>query len=494
MTSTAHGTPTSALCADGSTLYIDGEWQTSVQTYRRVDPAAPERVTGVFASASPQDVSRGYTAASRAQQDWADTPAPARASVLRRAADILEGRLDDAAHRLTSDMGKAIRDAQAEVQRSVAILRYYSGELLQPAGETYPSADAGTLLMTIEQPLGIVCAVTPWNFPFAIPTWKLAPALGFGNSVVWKPAEAASGSAVFLTEVLVEAGIPRGVLNLITGSGRTLSSALTGDQRLSGVTFTGSNAVGSKLRQAVSDRNVKVQLELGGKNPAIVLSDADLADAANQIARGAMLATGQRCTATSRVYVQKQITAAFVDLLLARISALTVGDPLRETTDIGPLASAEQRDTVASYLELARAEGARVLLGGRIDDNSCFAEPTVLTRVPSDSRLWSEEIFGPVLLIAEVDDYSSALAAANDSEFGLSASLFTSDIGTAIDFARRVQSGLVHINRETATVEPHVPFGGIKASSSMQREQGKAARGFFTTTKTVYIRTPSHHQ
>jgi acyl-CoA reductase-like NAD-dependent aldehyde dehydrogenase len=318
--------------------------------------------------------------------------------------------------------------------------------------------------------------------------------LGFGNAVVWKPAEAASGSAVFLTETLVEAGLPRGVLNLITGSGRALSGALTGDQRLSGLTFTGSDGVGSKLRQAVSDRNVKVQLELGGKNPAIVLDDADLADAADQIARGAMGATGQRCTATSRVYVQKGVAARFVDLLLAHIRDLQVGDPRSQTTDIGPLASAEQRDTVASYIEMAQSDGAHILLGGQVDQMSCFAEPTVLSRVAADSRLWREEIFGPVLLIAEVDDYDSALEAANDSEYGLSASLFTSDIGTALDFARRSQSGLVHINRETATVEPHVPFGGIKGSSSMQREQGKAARAFFTTTKTVYIRTRSRRQ
>jgi acyl-CoA reductase-like NAD-dependent aldehyde dehydrogenase len=265
---------------------------------------------------------------------------------------------------------------------------------------------------------------------------------------------------------------------------------LTGQRRLSALTFTGSNNVGDRLRQAVSDRNVKIQLELGGKNPAIVLNDADLDDAADQVARGAMLSTGQRCTATSRVYVEKGVAARFTELLLARIKAFTVGDPFNDTTDIGPLASIEQRDTVASYLEVARAGGARVLLGGEIDDRGCFADPTVLTDVPPESRLSREEIFGPVLVLSEVDSYASALAAANNTDFGLSASVFTSNIGTALDFARRIESGLVHVNRETASVEPHVPFGGIKASSSMQREQGKAARAFFTTTKTVYVRTP----
>ncbi len=474
----------------GTTLLIGGTWTSATDSYNRFDPSRPDRLTGAYASATPAQVAAAYDAASAAQPAWAATPAPARADVLRRAADLLESRREAAAHRLTADMGKAIRDARAEVLRSVAILRYFSGELLQPSGETYPSADPSTTLLTLEEPLGVVCAITPWNFPFAIPTWKLAPALGFGNAVVWKPAESASGSAVVLAEVLIAAGLPDGVLNVVTGKGRTISASLTGDPRLAALTFTGSNGVGVRLRLAVADRNVKVQLELGGKNPAIVLADADLDDAAVQIVRGAMLSTGQRCTATSRVYVERAAASRLCELLRQQVDTLVVGDPYDEATDLGPLASAEQRDTVAGYLQIARDEQAEVVTGGSVDaEGGFFMAPTVLTAVDRDSALVREEIFGPVLVVEEVDDFEAALKAANDTEFGLSSAVFTRDLAKAMEFARRTQSGLVHINRETASVEPHVPFGGVKGSSSMHREQGKAARGFFTTTKTVYLRT-----
>jgi len=472
----------------GRTLLLDGVWTEGAAKFSREDPARGDRQTGCYASADSADTDRAFAAADRAQPGWAATPAPARAEILRTAADLLTARLEEAAERLTLDMGKAIRDARAEVLRSVAILRYFGGELFQPEGETYPSSDPDTTLMTVEQPLGVVCAITPWNFPFAIPTWKLAPAIGFGNAVVWKAAEAASGSAVLLTEIFLAAGLPNGVLNLLTGSGSALSSALTGDARLAALTFTGSGAVGVRLRQAVADRNVKVQLELGGKNPAIVLADADLEDAAIQVARGAMLSTGQRCTATSRVFVERSIAPRFRDLLCQRVNAFQVGDPREETTDIGPLASTEQRDTVMGYLRLAERENAQTLTGGTLAGDSCFAAPTVLTGVKSDSALMRDEIFGPVLVVQEIANFQEALDAANDTEFGLSSALFTRDLAKALRFIRESQSGVVHVNRETAGAEPHVPFGGLKGSSSMSREQGKAARAFFTTTKTVYLR------
>jgi aldehyde dehydrogenase (NAD+) len=479
----------SSLVADGTTLFIDGRWSDGPETYERFDPSDLTRSTGVFAAASGELVRRAYDAAAAAQPAWAATPAPARAEVLARAADLLAERAEDGARRLTADMGKAIRDARAEVLRSAAILRYFAGELMQPIGETYASADPSTMLFTVEQPLGVVCAITPWNFPFAIPTWKLAPALGFGNAVVWKPAEAASGSAVFLTETLAEAGIPDGVLNLLTGHGRSMSAELTGSPLLAALTFTGSGAVGSRLRAAIADRNVKVQLELGGKNPAIVLADADLEDAATQVVRGAMLSTGQRCTATSRAYVERSIFGQFVELLRERMRGMTVGDPFDEATDIGPLASVEQRETVTGYLELAEREQVGVIVGGAVPESGCFVAPALLTGVDPASALMREEIFGPVLVLQEIDGFEDGIAAANDTEFGLSSALFTRDIAKATAFIRRTQSGVVHVNRETAGVEPHVPFGGIKGSSSMSREQGKAARQFFTTTKTVYLRS-----
>jgi acyl-CoA reductase-like NAD-dependent aldehyde dehydrogenase len=476
--------------ASADTLFIDGHWRSASDTYDCFDPSSPSRATGRFAAAAAADVCAAYEAAGTAQHAWGLVPAPERAAILSQAAALVVERVEDAARRLTADMGKCIRDARGEVLRSAAILRYFAGELVQPAGETYASADPSTMLYTLEQPLGVVCAITPWNFPFAIPAWKLAPALAFGNPVVWKPAETASGSAVLLTQALVDAGLPDGVLNLITGNGEALSAVLTGDPNLAALTFTGSGAVGTRLRQAVADRNVKIQLELGGKNPAIVLADADLEDAALQVGRGAMLATGQRCTATSRVYVEHAVLDEFTALLKATIEELTVGDPYDEATDIGPLASAQQRNAVAGYLELAAAEGAQVITGGTIDQpGGCFVAPTVLTGVAANSRIIREEIFGPILVLEPTDGLEQALVSANDTEFGLSSAVFTRDLAAAMRFVRGTESGVVHINRETAGVEPHVPFGGIKGSSSLSREQGKAARQFFTTTKTVYLRS-----
>ena len=401
-----------------------------------------------------------------------------------------EARVDEAARRLVADIGKPIRDAKAEALRACAIFRYHAGEALGPEGETYPSAADDTMVVTLSEPVGVVCALTPWNFPLAIPAWKLAPALGCGNPVVWKPATAASGSAVLLAEILVEAGVPPGALNLLTGPGAELSEALTADPRLAALTFTGSVATGRGLDRAVAGRGVKVQLELGGKNPAIVLADADLADAADQVCRGAMIATGQRCTATSRVYVEDPAFDEFAGALVERVEALRVDDPYDEATDVGPLASVEQLRKVGGYLDLASAEGCEVLAGGGYSEpeRGFWVEPTVLTGVGSESALMREEIFGPVAVLAPVSGFEAAIAAANDTEFGLSAAIFTRDLGRAMAFAREIEAGQVHVNRETAGAEPHAPFGGLKGSSNMQREQGRAAKRFFTNTKTVYAR------
>lgn len=475
---------------DSATLLIDGDWRSTDSTYERTDPAAPTRVTGRYAVATAADVGEAFSAATRAQARWAATAATQRAAVLQRAAELLEQRVDEATETLIADTGKARRDARGEVLRGVAILRFHAGAVLQASGETFSGADPDTLLMTLAEPVGVVTAITPWNFPVAIPLWKLAPALVYGNAVVWKPANAASGSAVLLARVLVDAGLPAGVLSLITGSGSELSRPLTGDPAVAAITFTGSVGVGLTLKRAVADRTVKLQLELGGKNPAIVLADADLPDAAEQIARGAMLQTGQRCTATSRVYVDRSVRDRFVELLVERVRAFRVGDPFDERTDIGPLASIEQHRTVGEYLALARDPTITIATGGGIGDpaGGYYVEPTVLLNVPDDHRLVREEIFGPVLCVTAVDGFDDALARANDTEFGLSSGVFTRDLATALRFARGTASGLVHVNRETAGVEPHLPFGGLKGSSSMQREQGMAARDFFTNVKTVYVR------
>lgn len=475
---------------DRPSIYIDGAWRGAERAYARQDPADLQVTTGTYAAASPDDVAAAYAAAARAQPAWAAASASARSEVLRRAAEILESRVEEATAALIADVGKAHRDARGEVLRGAAILRYHAGAALQASGETYGASDPSTLLFTLREPIGVVAAITPWNFPVAIPLWKIAPALVYGNAVVWKPADAASGSAVLLTEVLEAAGLPAGTLNLITGSGRELSEALTSDPALAGLTFTGSVGVGQALERALGGRTVKLQLELGGKNPVIVLGDADVDDAVEQIARGAMLQAGQRCTATSRVYVERTVRDELVDKLVTRVEAFRVGDPRDPDTEIGPVASKQQFDTISGYLERAAADGLSVVCGGTgsTADGGFFVAPTVITDVPEDHPLVREEVFGPVLVVNAIDGLDEALAKANDTEFGLSSGIFTRDLGAALRFARATQSGLVHVNRETAGVEVNVPFGGVKSSSSMNREQGMAAREFFTVEKTVYMR------
>lgn len=475
---------------DGTTLLIDGKWIGSASTTQCFDPADLTVVTGVFAEADARHVDAAYAAAAAAAPGWASTSMVDRTQILLQAATILESRAESCAQRLTADIGKIIRDARSEVLRSVSTLRYYAAELAQPIGNTYHSSSDDTFLFTVREPVGVVCAITPWNFPFAIPAFKLSPALAYGNTVVWKPAEAASCSAVLFAEILQEAGLPPGVLNLVTGNGATLSDSLTDDPRLSALTFTGSNAVGNQLRKAVSGHNVRIQLELGGKNPAIVLSDANIADAAAQITRGAMFATGQRCTATSRVYVQRDVMDEFCRHLVNGVTALRVGNPFDDVTDVGPLASRGQRTKVLEYLSIAASEKATFLTGEgqAARDHDCFVDPTVLADLSPASRVTREEIFGPVAVLAPFDTYEDAVTAANDTNYGLSAALFTANINAAMDFVRKSESGLVHINRETAGIEHHVPFGGAKESGSMSKELGKAAREFFTNSKTVYLR------
>ena len=413
-----------------------------------------------------------------------------RGDVLRRAADLLEGRTEAASRRLTADMGKAISDARAEAGLAVSILPYHAADALQPSGATYPSAEPDTLLMTISEPVGVVCAITPWNFPLAVPAWEAAPALA-----VRQRRRLEAGGGRIGVGALAGPGARRGracpaFSRVPTGSGaRALRITHVGPvTRRAHLHRVGGGR--HPVESAAVARGAKVQLELGGKNPAVALADADLERAAESVAAGAMLATGQRCTATSRVYVQSAAYERFVSLLVERVEALRVGDPYDESTDVGPLAFAERLQAVRGYLEMAHEGGAAILAGGTAGDpaDGYYVAPTVLAEVPADSPLLREEIFGPVVVVAPVPDLDAGIDAANDTPFGLSASLFSSNLESALTFARRIASGQVHINRETAGAEPHVPFGGMKGSSNLQREQGKAARRFFTNSKTVYVR------
>jgi aldehyde dehydrogenase (NAD+) len=457
-----------------------------------LNPAAPDEHVATASLAGPELAAEAVEAAAGAFALWRGTPPPARGGVLRRAADLLDERADAIGRDLAREEGKTLAEAIGETRRAAAILRYYAGQTLEPDGETYPSHSALTFLYARREPLGVVAAITPWNFPIAIPAWKIAPAIAFGNTVVWKPAEIVPLTSSHLAAALVDAGLPDDVLNLVLGRGSVVGDAIVTHERVDAVTFTGSNAVGRAMQLKAAEAGKKVQLELGGKNPAVVLADADLELAAEQVARGAFLSAGQKCTATSRVIVEQPVLEEFAERVTALARSWPVGDPLDETTKVGPLSSKAQLETVSAYLELADREAARVLSGGGVrDGGGYFVEPTVLADLPATSRVVREEIFGPVIALLPAGSYEEAVALANDTPFGLTAALFTRDLGKALGFARDVRAGVVKVNQESAGLEFQAPFGGMRESSSGSREQGKVARDFFTQWKTVYLDVPA---
>ncbi len=456
-----------------------------------INPAAPGEHVATVALAGPEIAAEAVEAAANAFAGWRDTPPPARGDVLRRAADLVDERADAIGRDLAREEGKTLAEAAGETRRAAAILRYYAGQTLEPDGETYPSHSALTFLYARREPLGVVTAITPWNFPIAIPAWKIAPAIAFGNTVVWKPAEIVPLTATHLATALLDAGLPAGVLNLVLGRGSVVGGTLVTHDRVEAVTFTGSNPVGRAIERKAIEAGKKVQLELGGKNPAVVLADADLELAAEQVARGAFLSAGQKCTATSRVIVERRVLEELGDRVAALARSWPVGDPLDEATKVGPLASKSQLDTVSGYLDVAESEAARVLVGGgRPGGGGYFVEPTVLADLPASSRVVREEIFGPVAALLPASSYEEAVALANDTPFGLTAALFTRDLGKALRFSRDIRAGVVKVNQESAGLEFQVPFGGMRQSSSGSREQGKVARDFFTQWKTVYLDAP----
>jgi len=467
--------------------YVGGGWREAVRTFPTFDPAHDDRVLAHCAAASPADVRDAFASAREAAPAWAATSALERGELLQRTADLLAARRGDLAETLTREEGKTLRESDAEVGRAISVLRWFAGEAAQPTGSVHPASDPRTLLFSLREPLGVVAVITPWNFPFAIPAWKIAPALAFGNTVVWKPSEITPLCAALLVEAFHDAGVPAGVLNMVTGLPAEIGDAVTGDPEADAITFTGSLAVGRKIQVGAVARGVKVQLETGGKNPVIVLEDADLDRAVELTVRGAMWSAGQKCTATSRALVLPGVSTAFKERLVTRVGALRVGDPLDDAVDIGPLASEAQLEKVLGYLEIGRDEASPAVGGAGITREGNFVSPTVYLDVDPDSRLGQDEIFGPVLGVIDVPDLDAALAVANGVRYGLSASIFTRDLDRALQFVRGIRVGMVHVNRETPGAEPHAPFGGMKDSSSHSREQGKASAEFFTQLKTVAI-------
>ncbi|MCC6857370.1 MAG: aldehyde dehydrogenase family protein [Bryobacterales bacterium] len=473
--------------------YINGEWVESGAVFENRNPARTDEVVGLFARGAAGDMVCAAAAAEAAFPSWAAMNPPARGAYLYRAADILEKRFEQIAAEMTREEGKTLPESKGEVRRSINIFRYFAGEGSRLAGLQTPSERERVHTFSIRKPLGVAGLITPWNFPIAIPAWKIAPALVCGNTVVLKPASAAPLCAWRMVEALVEAGIPKGVVNFVAGPGGELGSALLSAPPLKAVSFTGSCAIGNWLHQEASKRRIRIQLEMGGKNPAIILSDADLNTAVETTVNGAFFATGQRCTATSRAIVEEGIYDRFVEALVERTRRLKVGDGLQPGIDVGPAIDEAQLETVLRYIETGKREGARLAQGGRrLTEGSYaggyFVEPTIFTDVTEEMTIAREEIFGPVLSVMRARDYEDAVRMANDTPFGLSASIQTSNISRAFDYIYRAETGLVMVNLPSAGIEYQVPFGGTKDSSFGPKEQGPAALEFYTDYKTVYLK------
>ena len=474
--------------------YIGGKWVESVtgKTYPVHNPAHTDQVVGEFQTSGAEDTLTAVAAAKEGLVTWTNTPAPARANIIYKALEILGRRAEELAETITIEEGKPIADARGEVKRAMAIMEYAAGEGRRMFGYTTPSELPDTVAYTVRRPLGVVGIITPWNFPLAIPAWKIAPALICGNALVFKPASATPLSAVKLMEIFEEAGLPPGVLNLVTGPGGQVGTALVESPDVKGISFTGSTEIGTELYSESAKRLKKVQAEMGGKNAVIVLSDADMDKAMNGIVQGAFGSTGQRCTATSRVIVEEDVYDRFMTELIERTSKLIIGDGLDASMDIAPLASQNQKDKVLEYIGIGTEEGAELAFGGRNMtggefDEGYYVEPTVFTGVTPDMRIAQEEIFGPVLTVFKAKDLKEAIGIANSVEFGLSSSVYTKDITKAYEYINTVETGMVHVNASTLGGEVHLPFGGLNSSGVGQREQGTAAVDFFSEVITVYI-------
>ena len=472
---------------------IDGKWRPGGGWIENRNPADTRHVVGLFARGSADDMRAAVEAAARAFPTWAGTPAPVRGAYLFRAAELLDARFEQLAKEMTLEEGKTLPEARGEVRRAINIFRYFGGEGARLPGMLAPSERERVFTFAIRKPLGVVGLITPWNFPSAIPAWKLAPALVSGNTVVLKPASSAPLSGWRLVEALVDAGLPAGVVNIVVGPGASLGEALVDARPTRAVSFTGSCAVGGALYDRAVRRRLRVQLEMGGKNPTVVLADADLDRAVDNTINGAFASTGQKCTATSRVIVEAPIYDRFVERLVARTRALRVGPGMESATEIGPTIDADQLQTVLRYIEAGVKEGATLACGGRrLEepplDHGFFVEPTIFADVNDSMTIAQEEIFGPVLAVLRARDFDDAMRLANDVAFGLSASVQTQDVGRVFEFVNRIEAGLVTVNLPSAGVEYQLPFGGTKESSFGPKEQGPNAIDFYTDWKTVYLK------
>jgi aldehyde dehydrogenase (NAD+) len=470
--------------------FIGGEWRSSSsgETYRKTSPLRPSEVVGEFAASDVADGEAAVAAAQEAYSDWAALPLVTRGAFLDAAAAVLAARTEEVARDMSTEMGKPLREARGEAARAAAILRFAASEAYRNVGEQFEQAATGAQVATRRRPLGVVALITPWNFPLAIPVWKLAPALIYGNTVVLKLAYEAPRTGLHLAEAFAEAELPAGVLNVLTGRGSTVGAALVRDPGVRAVSFTGSVETGAWVRDEATRTGKRVQLELGGHNPLIVMADADLARAADAAYAGAFWSAGQKCTATRRIYVQDEAYDAFREKLLTRIERGKVGDPLDPETEVGPIVNESQFEEVTRAIERGLSEGGTVIAGGgRVGDEGYLIAPTVFEGVRDDAFLSCEEVFGPVTSLYRFATLDDALERANAVRVGLSSAIFTTSLATALRFQNEAQAGLLHVNSQTAGADIHVPFGGIKGSGFGPHEQGRAAMEFYTDTVTIYV-------
>lgn len=473
--------------------FIAGRWIETDNYSINTSPSDATDIVGYYARAQTVHVEEAIAAAAAAKRTWGATSPVQRAGVMHDIAQAIRLRTDELARVLSREEGKTLREAVGEVGRAAATFEYFGSALLQTQGQLYGSARDHVSIHTRLRPVGVVAVITPWNFPVAVPAWKIAPALAYGNSVVFKPAEMVSGSAWLLADIISRAGLPTGAFNLVMGRGSVVGGVIAGHPEIQAITFTGSTQVGKQLLNDTHQRsNARVQTEMGGKNGVIVLGDADLDIAIDSVVDSAFASTGQRCTATSRIIVTRDIAAEFTERLAKRVEQLVVGHALDERSQIGPVAHEEQLRSDLAYIELGSSEGAELICGGErldLETPGLFLQPALFAGGSSSMRLNQEEIFGPVACVIESEDLDEAIAVLNDTPYGLSAGIMTSSLASSEEFQRRVEAGMISVNASPAISEPHVPFGGVKDSGHGPREQGMAAQHFFTEQTTHFVRS-----
>ncbi|MGO6786738.1 aldehyde dehydrogenase family protein [Rhizobium ruizarguesonis] len=467
---------------------IAGEWVGSNAT-KNINPSDTNEVVGLYADGSADDTRNAIAAAKAAFPAWSRSGIWERHVILKKAGDEIMARKDELGALLAREEGKTLPEATGEVIRASQIFEFFAGEALRLAGEVLPSVRPNIGIEITREALGVIGIITPWNFPIAIPAWKIAPALCYGNTIVFKPAELVPACSWAIVDILHRAGLPKGVLNLVMGKGSVVGQAMLESPDVHGITFTGSTGTGRRVAAASIEHNRKFQLEMGGKNPMVVLDDADLNVAVEAAANSGFFSTGQRCTASSRLIVTEGIHDKFVAALTDKLKTLVVDNALKAGTHIGPVVDERQLKTDTDYIDIGKSEGAKLAFGGEVisrDTPGFYLQPTLFTEATNQMRISREEIFGPVVSVIRAKDYDEALAIANDTPFGLSAGIATTSLKHATHFKRNSEAGMVMVNLPTAGVDFHVPFGGRKSSSYGPREQGKYAAEFYTTVKTAY--------